>query len=81
MAKKAAPKTPATSAAKPAAKAVSSTAVRNSPVPRVTAPAAATKQPATYEMIQRRAYEISQSPECGSEFDNWVRAERELNTL
>jgi hypothetical protein len=29
-------------------------------------------------MIAKRAYEISQSPQAGSEFDNWVRAEREL---
>jgi hypothetical protein len=32
----------------------------------------------TYEQIAQRAYEISQSPECGSEMDNWLRAEREL---
>jgi hypothetical protein len=32
----------------------------------------------THEMIAKRAYEISRSPQCGSEFDNWVRAEREL---
>jgi hypothetical protein len=32
----------------------------------------------THEMIARRAYEISQSPQCGSEYDNWIRAEREL---
>jgi hypothetical protein len=29
-------------------------------------------------MIAKRAYEISQSPRCGSEYDNWIRAEREL---
>ena len=36
------------------------------------------KKQITHEMIARRAYEISQSPQCGSEFDNWLRAEREL---
>jgi hypothetical protein len=29
--------------------------------------------------IARRAYEISQSPECGSDEDNWRRAEEELD--
>jgi hypothetical protein len=29
-------------------------------------------------MIARRAYEISQSDEGKSDFENWVRAEREL---
>jgi hypothetical protein len=32
----------------------------------------------THEMIAKRAYEISQSSQCGSEHDNWIRAEREL---
>ena len=32
----------------------------------------------THEQIARRAYEISQSRTGGSEFENWVRAEREL---
>ena len=63
------------------------TEVRNSPVPKVTSPspiakaaAAATPAPKiiTHEMIAVRAYEISQSPACGSEYDNWIRAEREL---
>ena len=31
-----------------------------------------------FEAIQRRAYEISQQPDSGSESDNWARAEREL---
>ena len=62
-----------------------STPVRNSPIPRAAAPAAqpiaqkqgATKQ-ITWEAIAKRAYEISQSTSGGSEFDNWLRAEREL---
>jgi hypothetical protein len=64
---------------KPAAKATkapapTSTAVRNSAIPKVQAAPKAV----TYDMIAVRAYEISQSPECGSELDNWCRAEREL---
>ncbi len=30
------------------------------------------------EAIRRRAYEISQQPDSGSESENWARAEREL---
>lgn len=60
--------------------------VRNSPIPRPAAapaparqgaPSPAKKQP-TRDEIARRAYEISQSGKGGSEFDNWIRAEREL---
>jgi hypothetical protein len=63
---------------KPAAKAskapATTTAVRNSAIPKVqSAPRIVTN-----DMIAVRAYEISQSPECGSELDNWCRAEREL---
>ena len=67
-------------------KAVSSSPVRNSPIPKVVAkpatapaiPQAATKKVVTQEMIATRAYEISRSGNGGSEFDNWLRAEREL---
>jgi hypothetical protein len=56
------------------AKPVVSTPVRNSSIPR--------PQPVakiiTHEMIAKRAYEISQSPQRGSDYDNWIRAEREL---
>ena len=79
-------KTPAKIA--PKAKAVSSSPVRNSPIPKVAAKPAAAVAPATapakmkkavtHEMIASRAYEISCSHNCGSEFDNWIRAEREL---
>ncbi|HEY1628450.1 MAG TPA: DUF2934 domain-containing protein [Tepidisphaeraceae bacterium] len=50
----------------------STTPVRNTSIPK--------PQPKTitYEMIAKKAYEISRSPQCGSEFDNWIRAEREL---
>jgi hypothetical protein len=50
------------------------TPVRNSAIPK-TKPAPRT---VSREMIAQRAYEISQSPQCGSETDNWLRAEREL---
>jgi Protein of unknown function (DUF2934) len=57
---------------------VASTAVRNSPVPKVqTAPTSGSRV-ITHEMIAKRAYEISQSPQAGSPYDNWIRAEREL---
>jgi hypothetical protein len=57
-----------------------STPVRNTSVPKAKSKpaAAAAKAAPTYEQIAVRAYEISQSPQCGSEFDNWCRAEREL---
>lgn len=77
-------RSPAKPAPKPApAKAVASTPVRNSAVPpkaaAATAPAVAPKAvEVTHEMIARRAYEIATSGMGGSEFDNWIRAEREL---
>jgi hypothetical protein len=75
---------------KSAAKSVS-TPVRNSAIPRSAASAptasrsssfgstatAGTRQ-ITHEMIAKRAYEIWQSGKGGSQYDNWVRAEREL---
>ena len=77
-----APKVQSRSAA-PAAKAAApvSTPMRNSAVPKPSTPApktASTARVITHEMIAKRAYEISQSPQCGSEYDNWIRAEREL---
>lgn len=64
---------------KPAAKATkapaaASTAVRNTAIPKVQSAA----RVITHEMIAVRAYEISQSPQCGSEYENWIRAEGEL---
>jgi hypothetical protein len=35
----------------------------------------------THADIARRAYEIWQSGKGGSEYDNWIRAERELRGL
>jgi hypothetical protein len=59
------------------------TPVRNSAVPRIsaasTSPAAVKSRPQiTHEQISRRAYEIHLSGTGGSEFENWIRAEREL---
>ena len=81
--KAAGPKIPARTTSAPAAKAASpvSTPVRNSAVPKPTtsAPSKPTQSRViTHDMIAKRAYEISQSPQCGSEYDNWIRAEREL---
>lgn len=61
----------------PKASTPASTSVRNTTVPR---PQQQQQQgrAITHEAIAKRAYEISQSPQCGSEFDNWIRAEREL---
>jgi hypothetical protein len=53
---------------------VASTAVRNSPIPKTQS----ASRVITHEMIAKRAYEISQSPQAGSQYDNWIRAEREL---
>ena len=69
-----------------ASKPVARTEVRNSPIPKTAAPAAAAGRPATpgaakvvtHEQIARRAYEIWSSGQGGSDFDNWTRAEREL---
>jgi hypothetical protein len=58
---------------------VSSTPVRNTPIPKpvaIAAPAPARKE-ITQEMIARRAFEISLSG-CGSQDENWFRAEHEL---
>jgi hypothetical protein len=55
-----------------------STPVRNSAIPKAQP---ATSKVITHEMIAKRAYEISKSPQCGSETDNWHRAERELRGL
>ena len=61
------------------APASTSTAVRNTPIPRAAAPIP--KKEITFEMIARRAYEISVSGNGGSQEDNWFSAERELRSL
>ena len=64
-----------------ASKVASMTPVRNSAIPKVAAavaPMVATKREITREMIAVRAFEISMGGTGGSEFDNWIRAEREL---
>jgi hypothetical protein len=70
-------KKPATPPAAKAAPAVSSTPVRNTPVPKG-AVRPAPKKEVTYGDIAQRAYEIWASGQGGSEMDNWLRAEREL---
>lgn len=60
----------------PVIPAKTTTPVRNSPVPKSTAPAA--KREITHAQIAERAYYISISGTGGSEYDNWTRAEREL---
>ena len=54
-----------------------STPVRNSPVPKV-AQQASRKQTPTHEQISKRAYEIWQSGQGGSQDEHWYRALREL---
>lgn len=74
-------KAPAAAAAptRTASAPVSSTPVRNTPIPKpVAAAAPAARKEVTREMIAVRAFEISQSSLCGSEQDNWFRAEQEL---
>jgi hypothetical protein len=71
---KKASKTPAKKSESPA---VSRTEVRNSPIPKVSAPAAP-KTVITREMIAKRAFEIWADGSGGSETENWARAEREL---
>ena len=63
--------TPAAPAVKPASPPPVSTPVRNSAVSKA---APSSKTTVTHEMIAKRAYEISQSPQCGSQHDNWIRA-------
>jgi hypothetical protein len=38
----------------------------------------AARQPVTWERIAERAHEISQSDQAGTDEENWLRAEREL---
>ena len=79
------PASPTSSASSPAP--VARTETRNSPLPKSSfgqtasassATSSGAKKQITHEQIARRAYEIWQSGKGGSEFDNWVRAEREL---
>jgi hypothetical protein len=71
-----------------------STPVRNSAIPRSTSPtsrgfasnngggsatATASRQ-ISHEAIAKRAYEIWKSGKGGSQYDNWLRAERELRS-
>ena len=55
----------------------STTPVRSTPIPKVPASVPARRE-VTHDMIARRAYEIWASGQGGSDYENWVRAEREL---
>lgn len=57
------------------------TSFRGTAIPKTTPAAAASKGQITQEMIALRAYEIWKSGKGSSEFENWVRAERELRGL
>ena len=57
------------------------TSFRGTTIPKTTPAAAASKRQITREMIALRAYEIWKSGKGSSEFENWVRAERELRGL
>jgi hypothetical protein len=72
---------PAAAAVAKASPVVSSTPVRNSPIPKVVAAAPAAKKSISHADIAKRAYEIWLSGKGGSETDNWLRAERELRAL
>jgi len=63
---------------KPAVKAVVSTPVRNSAIPKPAAVTARKPIEITGEMIAKRAFEIHASGKGGSELDNWFAAERQL---
>jgi hypothetical protein len=64
---------------KTASNVAAATPVRNTPIPKVATPAPATaRKDVTRDMIAKRAYEISRSDRCGTEMENWLRAEREL---
>ena len=72
-------------AAAPKAPSPIKTEVRNSPIPKVTQPARAgaptnsssSPRQINHETIAQRAYFLWKT-NGGSEFDNWIRAEREL---
>jgi len=74
VAPKAAPKAAVAVASKAQPAAVASTAVRNSPIPKAIPATKAVSR----DQIAVRAFEISCGPNCGSQDDNWFRAEREL---
>lgn len=59
-------------------KEIASTPVRNSAIPKTKV---AQPKVVKFEDIALRAYLISQSPECRSQDENWLRAERELKGL
>lgn len=71
--KTAAASTPSTAeAATKTTKTTKTATTRRAPARRKAVPAI------TDQMIAERAYWISQSPECSSDVENWLRAEAEL---
>ncbi len=79
--KKPSSKSPSKSTAPVSKSAPVSTPVRNSAIPPKTTVAPIARKVVTQEQVAIRAYEISRSPRCGSELDNWFLAERELKGL
>lgn len=74
---------PVAAPAKVSDKTVVKTEVRNSPIPKASASKAVSpvaKKEISREMISQHAYFIW-TREGGSEYDNWIRAERELRGL
>ena len=65
---------------KPVSKAVVSTPVRNSAIPKVAAAPARKTLEITSEMIAKRAFEIHAGGSGGSELDNWFAAESQLRS-
>ena len=74
------PKAPAETAAKPTAKAAAKTTAKTATTRRATTSKRKAAPAITEEMIAERAYWISQSGECASDVENWLRAEAELHT-
>jgi hypothetical protein len=82
-------KKPSKSPRKTNGKTTRTTSVRNTPIPRSNSGGSATatavrpsissnKREITREQIAERAYFISQSSNCSTQDQNWLRAEREL---
>jgi len=63
----------------PPSPAKTTTPVRSSAVPKSTG--VGTPGQITREMIAKRAYAIWKSGKGGSDFENWLRAERELRGM
>ncbi|HKO19881.1 MAG TPA: DUF2934 domain-containing protein [Acidobacteriaceae bacterium] len=80
MAKKTVAPKPATKIAPVSKTVASTTAVRNSPIPKAQ-PVTPARREVTHAMISQRAYDIYCSGCGGGEIEHWLRAERELKGL